>query len=166
MTKEELKELIKEIISEELLDEINSVGGPAGAASGDISTPYAFKKSGGGPDEEESDRMKSIAKHSMPPQRESNLPDSDDPAKLNEARSKYKNFKESDAYKNSRSKLSYAVLEVKKMMREVNYLVDVANRLKLEDDIPSDRYWKRTAKDLFEIEQFAKSITKKARGLR
>ena len=163
MTKSQLRDIIKEIITEELLDEMNSTGGPAGAASGDIQTPYAFKKSDGSADEEESKRMKDIAKHSMPPQRESSLYD-ENSDNLNEARSRYRNFKESSTYKNSRSKLSYAVLEMKKMMKEVNFLVDVASKLKVEDGISNDKYWKRTSNDLFEIEQFAKSITKKIEG--
>lgn len=165
MTKDQLTAIIKEIISEEILDEINSVGGPAGAASGDIKTPNAFKKAKGtNPDEKESDTMHAIARRSFSDN--GNIVDENDPARVNEARSRYKNFKTSDAYKNSRSKLSYAVLEMKKMMKEVNFLVDVAGKLRLEDDIPTERYWKRTAQDLFEIEQYAKAISKKTKFLK
>lgn len=154
MNKSDLKELIKEI----LLDEMTTANG-GGAASGDIKTPNAFKPTKGINDDEESPTMKGIAKHSMPPQRDSNIVDELNPAKVNEARSRYLNFRDSDTYKRPKSKVSYAVLEIKKMLKEVEYLVDITNKLKNETGTTES--WKRTPKDLAEIMSRVQNISHK-----
>ena len=167
MNKSDLKNLIKQILQEELIDEMSTTGGAAGAGSGAIQRKDFWKPGKGtNPNEDESDAMKKNAKKSMPPQRNSNIVNEEDPADLNEARSRYKNFKTSEKYKKPHSKLSYAVLEMKKMLREVNFLVDVATRLRTETDVPTSKYWNRTVTDLLEIEKFAKQISKKTRNLK
>lgn len=161
-SKSELKEFIREVIKE--MTSTASVGTSAPDSAGPPKLKHAYKKTDGtDADEDESPRMKKIAKHSMPPQRESNVVNPNNPDDLNEAYSRYKRFKESDTYKQSKSKVSYVMMEVKKMLREVNYLVDISTKLKQESDLTNDKLWNRTEKDLAEINSSIKEIAHKIR---
>ena len=162
MNKSDLKAIIKEIIRDEL-DEQTGTGAVGGGAD-PIRTPYAFEPSDG-TKHEASDRMEIIAKRSMPPQRESNVVDEEDPANLKEAYSRYRRFKESTHYKKAPSKISYVVMEIKKMLKEVDYLVNISNRLKNETDVSADALWNRTVKDLMEIDHYVQEISRKAKDI-
>lgn len=166
MVNEDLKALIKQIIAEELLDEMSSTGGSMGGGAGEIQTPNAFKKTeGDDPDECETDRMKKIAKHSMP-DHESNVVAKHKPAKLDEARARYYNFKESDVHRKNSTKVSYVISEMKKMLKEIDYLATISNRLKTEAGVASTAYWKRSSAQLEEIAKYTKSISNKIKALR
>ena len=162
MNKDDLKSIIKQIIKEQLLgeeqlEEISSTG----AASG-YQTPNAFsgKDAGWKGAEFGEDSMPN------PNERKSNAVDEEHPDKLDEARGRYYNFKESAKYKKPQSKISYVVSEIKKMLKEVNYLVDVSSRLKNESGVESSSMWKRSRKDLQQIESFTRAITQKLKGLK
>ena len=165
MNKADLKLLIKEIIKEEFLDEMTSTAGNPGGA-GPISTPNAF--SGKSKKTQVSHRGADLGDKSMPKpsERETNVVDEEHPDELNEAYSKYRRFKESPKYKQPHSKVSYVTLEMKKMLREVDFLVNIATKLKNEEDIPTNRLWKRTSRDLHEIEKFSRSIINKIKTLK
>ena len=83
---------------------------------------------------------------------------------MEEGRSRFRNFKESDEMKNH-AKVSYGIREAKKILREVDFLVGICNRLKTECDVPNDKLWKRTSTDLMEITTQLKEITKKIRRI-
>ena len=80
--------------------------------------------------------------------------------KINEARSRYRNFKESDMMRNE-TKISYGIREAKKMLREVEYLVSICERLKTECGYSNDNLWERTRGDMVEIHQRLKEIAKR-----
>jgi hypothetical protein len=164
MTNNSLKAIIKQIIKEELLDEISTTGGASGG-EGPPETPYAFSKRGGDSESEETDKMKKIAKDSMP-ERDSNVVDIHNPAKLDEARARYYNFRESNQYKKPHSKVSYVVQEIKKMLKEVDYLANISTRLKSEANVGIAEYWGKTEKDLTEIVMYTKKISEKISRLR
>jgi hypothetical protein len=156
LNKKQLKELIKEIIKEELLDEMSTTGATPG-----YMTPNAF--SGG----KVKWRGGEYGTDSMPNPHERDVDevDEEDPAKLDEAYSRYRRFKESAAYKKAPSKVSYVVMEIKKMLKEVDYLVNISNKLKQESDVTTDAMWNRTSKDLMEIDQYVQEISRKAKDL-
>ena len=77
-----------------------------------------------------------------------------------EARSRYRNFKESDMMKNH-AKISYGIRESKKMLREVEYLVEICERLKTECGYSTDNLWARTRPDMLEIHKRLKEIAKR-----
>jgi hypothetical protein len=79
---------------------------------------------------------------------------------VNEARSRYRNFKESDMMKNH-AKISYGIREAKKMLREVEYLVEICERLKTECGYNTDNLWARTRPDMLEIHKRLKEIAKR-----
>lgn len=79
---------------------------------------------------------------------------------LFEGRSRYKNFKESDLMKNH-AKVSYGIYNAKKILREVDFLISISERLKTEESIDTSNLWKRTQKDIIEIQQRIKEIEKK-----
>jgi hypothetical protein len=168
MANDALKQLIKQIIQEELLDELSATGAASGG-EGPPQTPYAYSRkklnASNEADEGETPRMKEIAKHSMP-DRDSNVVDKHNPSKVNEARARYYNFREANEYKKNGSKISFAIQEIKKMLKEVDYLAKISNRLKAESDVGNGAYWGKTSKDLEEIVNYTKRISGKMRGLR
>jgi len=76
---------------------------------------------------------------------------------LDEGRSRYRNFRESDLMKNH-AKVSYGIREAKKMLGEVEYLLNLCERLKTEGGIATNSLWKRTQPDMKEIHKRLKAI--------
>ncbi len=72
----------------------------------------------------------------------------------------YRAFKKSNMMRNE-SKVSYGLMEAKKMLREVEYLVGICERLKTECGYGNDSLWKRTKGDVKEIHHRIKEIAKK-----
>ena len=79
---------------------------------------------------------------------------------INEARSRYRNFKESDMMKNH-AKISYGINQAKKMLGEVEYLLNICERLKTECGYNTDNLWARTRPDMQEIHRRLKEIAKR-----
>jgi len=83
--------------------------------------------------------------------------------KLNEAVSRYARLKENpkkDAYK-----VSLITQEITKMLREVDFLMSVNEKLKTEMEVPNDELWKRTSQRIAEIKERLMSIGRKLRKL-
>ena len=78
--------------------------------------------------------------------------------------SRYHNFKKSDAMKNH-AKISYGIREAKKVLKEVEFLIGICERLKSESDVSSDQLWKRTKPDLILINSQLKEIAKRIRRI-
>jgi hypothetical protein len=154
-----LKELIKSIIRQEL-EEMSGTGDVA-----DFSSPFAVSKKGQSHGEKATAAMtdmgftvakeidekkvgkkvgKKIRKHL------------DDLEKLDEAVSRYQRFKEHPM--KDRSKISMVVQEITKMLREVDFLMTVNEKLKTELKIPKDDLWKRTESRIVEIRSRLKSL--------
>jgi hypothetical protein len=77
-----------------------------------------------------------------------------------EGRSRYRNFKESDMMKNH-AKISYGINQAKKMLGEVEYLVELCEKLKTECGYSTQNLWARTQPDMKEIHARLKEIAKK-----
>ena len=155
------KQIIRELV-EEVIEEMTTTGAVAG-----YMTPAAFrgKKS-----------KKKSAERSMPGGKAVGKEDTDDTTigeseneslptvrrdmNITEARSRYKNFKESDMMRNH-AKISYGIREAKKMLREVEYLVSICERLKTECGYSNDNLWTRTKPDMMEINNRLKEIAKR-----
>lgn len=169
------KQIIRELV-EEVLEEMTgtaAVGGSAadvaaGRSAGPIRTPAAFRghKS-----------KKKAAAHSMPGGKVVGKEETDDTTigeanenerlpmvrrdlNIMEARSRYRNFKDSDMMKNH-AKISYGIREAKKMLGEVEYLVGICERLKTECGYNTNNLWARTQPDMQEIHRRLKEIAKR-----
>jgi hypothetical protein len=157
MKKSQLKKLI-----EEVLDEMTTSGaaGPYATpnwARGHHSKDAVAKRSIPGgkivePEEKETDDT-TIGESAPIVRRE-----------LEEGRSRYRNFKESDLMRNH-SKVSYGINQAKKTLKEVAYLVSLCERLKTECDITTDNLWKRTKPDMMEIHRSMKEIANRLHRL-
>ena len=152
------KEILRELV-EEVLDEMTSTG-----AVGGYMTPAAFcgHKS-----------KKKTAERSMPGGKVVGKEDTDDTTvgegerltvrrdvDIMEGRSRYRNFKESDMMKNH-AKISYGINQAKKMLGEVEYLVELCEKLKTECGYSTQNLWARTQPDMKEIHARLKEIAKK-----
>ena len=152
------RQIIRELV-EEVLEEMTATGVVAG-----YMTPAAFrgKKS-----------KKKTAERSMPGGKVVGKEDTDDTtvgegetltlrrdAHIMEARSRYRNFKESDMMK-SHAKISYGINQAKKMLGEVEYLVGICERLKTECGYSTNNLWARTQPDMKEIHNRLKEIAKR-----
>lgn len=91
--------------------------------------------------------------------------------KLNEAVSRYILLKENryrrlkeNPIKNS-SKVSMITQEITKMLREVDFLMNVNHKLKTEMEVPNETLWKRTSERMAEIKARLKSISEKLRRI-
>lgn len=83
---------------------------------------------------------------------------------MNEGRSRYRNFKESDIMR-THAKVSYGVNQAKKMLGEVEYLLNICERLKTETKIPVNSLWKRTQPDMKEIHSRLKAIARRIHNI-
>lgn len=167
-TKQIIRELVEEVIEE--MTGTAAVGGSAsdvasGKSAGPIKTPAAFRghKS-----------KKKSAEHSMPGGIVVGKEDTDDTtvgegeslmskrdsSVMKEGRSRYRNFRESDVMKNE-AKVSYGLAEANKMLREIEYLVGICERLKTECGYTNNNLWKRTRGDMIKMHQRLKEIAKR-----
>lgn len=152
------KRILHELV-EEVLDEMSVTG----AASG-YSTPNAFRGK----------RSKNAAAaRSMPGGKVVGKEDETDDTTINEEgeerlpvlkrsleEGRYNNFKKSDEMKNH-AKISYGIREAKRILREVDFLVGICERLKSEGSVGSDQLWKRTRPDMISINKQLKEIAKR-----
>lgn len=86
-------------------------------------------------------------------------------SKLNEAKSRYRNFKDSEDIKKPSAKVSYLVREIKKMLKEVNFLTTLGKRLKMESGVDSQMYWKSVTEDMSRISGQMKEIQNSLRQI-
>lgn len=156
----DIKSLIREL-AKEVVDEMTATG-----AVGGYMTPNAFGKN---------PNKKKVAARSMPGGKVVGDLDTDDTTvgenesmvirrQLEEGRSRYRNFKESDLMKNH-AKVSYGIREAKKMLREVEYLLNICERLKTECGYNKDNLWRRTQPDMQEIQTRLKEIALRIRRM-
>lgn len=155
------KQIIRELV-EEVIEEMTTTGAVAG-----YQTPDAFGKN---------PKKKRDAARSMPGGKVVGEIDTDNTTvgenstmfihrdTVTEGRSRYRNFKESDMMKNH-AKVSYGIREAKKMLSEVEYLLNICDRLKTEVGIPTNNLWKRTQPDMKEIHARLKNIAKRIRNM-
>ncbi len=157
---QDLKALIREI-TKEVIDEMTSTGAVAG-----YQTPNAFGKN---------PSKKKDAARSMPGGKVVGDIDTDETTvgenetmvirrSLEEGRSRYRNFKESDLMRNH-AKVSYGINQAKKMLGEVEYLLNICERLKTETNVQSSQLWKRTQPDMKEIHKRLKIIASRIKRI-
>lgn len=154
------KNIIRELV-EEVIEEMTSTGAVAG-----YQTPNAFGKN---------PSKKKDAARSMPGGQVVGDIETDSTTvgegerltmrrELEEGRSRYRNFKESDMMKNH-AKVSYGIREAKKMLGEVEYLLNICERLKTEAGIPKTNLWARTQPDMKEIHVRLKKIANRIHNM-
>lgn len=152
------KQIIRELV-EETIEEMSVTGGVTGYA-----TPNAFRGK----------RSKTAStERSMPGGKVVGKEDETDDTTINEkgeerlpilrkglGEGRYNNFKKSDEMKNH-AKISYGIREAKRILREVDFLVGICERLKSEGSVGSDQLWKRTKPDMMAINKQLKEIAKR-----
>ena len=150
------KEILRELV-EEVIEEMTSTGAVAG-----YQTPAAFRghKS-----------KKKSAERSMPGGKVVGKEDTDDTTvgegetltlrrDIGIMEGRYRNFKQSDVMENH-AKISYGINQAKKMLGEVEYLLNICERLKTETNVKTENLWKRTQPDMKEIHGRLKEIAKR-----
>jgi hypothetical protein len=128
-----LREAIREIIKQEL-EEVST-----SAATPGYQTPNAFKQTPGLEDET---RLTVRKKLKLEPVQEE---------KLEEARSRYDIYKE-DVTATPKQKIGRAIKEIDSRLNEINHILEMNHRLKLETNTGSGDLWKRTHKHLTRLE--------------
>lgn len=159
----DVKQMLRELV-EEVLKEMSTTGGVAG-----YQTPNAFAGKG------DAARKRKLAADSMPggkvvrdidemDEKVTADVEVEEPSmvirRLREGRSRYRNFRESSVMKNH-SKVSYGIREVKKTLTEVEFLIGLCERLKLETNVDQSHLWKRSKQDIAEIHGRLKNIARK-----
>ena len=150
------KNILKELV-EEVLDEMTGTG-----AVGGYMTPNAFRGN---------KSKKASTERSIPGGKVVGKEDETDDTTINEEdklpvlkrsleEGRYNNFKKSDEMKNH-AKISYGIREAKRILREVDFLVGICERLKSEDRVGSQQLWKRTKPDMMAINKQLKEIAKR-----
>jgi hypothetical protein len=152
------KKILRELV-DEVLDEMTGTGAVAGYA-----TPHAFRGN---------KSKKKAAERSMPGGKVVGTEDETDGTTIgiNEedrlpilrrsiGEGRYRNFKTDESMK-SHTKVCFGISEAKKMLREVEFLVSIVERLKSEDGVDKAQLWKRTKKDLSEINKRTKAIARR-----
>jgi hypothetical protein len=159
MSKDNARQFLRELV-QEVLDEMSATG-----AVGGYATPFAFRghKS-----------KNAAALRSMPGGKVVGTDEETDDTTVGEtngnigiirhggkiAESRYSNFKHSDLMKNH-AKISYGIKEAKKILREVDFLVSLCERLKIESGVDNNQLWKSTRPDLIHINRHLKEITRR-----
>jgi len=148
MKKYSLKHLLE---SENLAEELEEISGAS--AAGAYNTPFAFSKNKKGNVKAAESEGYTLAKNDN-----RNQIKYESTSKLIEGRSRYLNFKESETYKKPSAKISFCIREIKKMIKEVNYLTKIGTKLKEETNSTPDLYWKRSLQDLQEFDSLIEEL--------
>lgn len=158
---DKLRELIKTLIKQEIEsmmddDVVDEMTGTGAVAIG--STPaWGTRNSKGSPG-----AIKALKRLGFNVSKSiSELSDATD--KINEAVSRYKRYKTHPM--KGASKVSVAILEVNKMLKEIDFLMSVVERFKEEAGVPFEQLWKRTEDRIVAIKERLKSITTKLRNI-
>ena len=153
------RQIIRELV-EEVIEEMTGTGAVGGGAGPIRSRYWGRKNTKSGKD------ATGVSGYTVVPGYEEKSTVEEDEKNIvrremvNEARSRYINFRESDMMKNH-AKVSYGLLEAKKMLREVEYLIKICERLKTECGYTNENLWSRTRSNLIEIAKCLKEISKR-----
>tara|TARA_Y100000004_G_scaffold32154_2_gene33668 strand:- start:270 stop:719 length:450 start_codon:yes stop_codon:yes gene_type:complete len=148
MTEEQFRELVREIVRE-TLDEMSTTGNVAGYL-----TPFAFR----GDKRKNKELIKKIAQ-------KAGWKLVKDVKSVNEAASRYHSFKNNQE-KTSRQKIGLSIREAKKAIREIDHQLKILTKYKNEFQYSTDHYWKRTLRDIYNIEERLVKISQKLRELK
>jgi hypothetical protein len=134
-----IEDLIDEIQNEEMeVDEATTTGNVAG-----YNTPNAFKKTDGNDEDDE--------------------PDANHTDKINQAtgykrvnENRWLELKNDDS--SPRQKIGRGISQVNKQLSEIETFLNWYGKIKKENDLHSNQYWKRTQKNLFRIRERLNTI--------
>ena len=155
---------IDDIIAElEEIDEISTA-----SAAGPYDTPNAFS---GGKSKNEKKRKKIATKsgYMIAKKVKRTKPMGESSMKHSEIISEifglnYKDFKKDDS-KNSRQKVNGAIKEINRKLFEIERIIGRASKLKTEDGVSSDTYWKSTKPRMSKIAERLIKVSHKLREL-
>lgn len=134
-----IEDLIDEIQNEEMeVDEATTTGNVAG-----YNTPNAFKKTDGSDEDDEPD-----AKHT------DKINQATGYKRVNENR--WLELKNDDS--SPRQKIGRGISQVNKQLSEIETFLNWYGKIKKENDLHSNQYWKRTQKNLFRIRERLNTI--------
>ena len=151
MNRYQIQRIIRELVDEEL-DEVSTT-----AAEPGYSTPYAFA----GNKETNKKKRKEVAQQSG-----MSVVDKDpDPeaGKLTEGR--YSDWRNNESL-TARQKIGRAIREVNQKLTEIEEMVQMNKRLKVEAGVQPTHYWKRTNKALYKMEAKLNRISSTLRDMR
>ena len=134
-----IEDLIDEIQNEEMeVDEATTTGNVAG-----YNTPNAFKKTDGNDEDDEPD-----TKHTDTINKATGY------KRVNENR--WLELKNDDS--SPRQKIGRGISQVNKQLSEIETFLNWYGKIKKENDLHSNQYWKRTQKNLFRIRERLNTI--------
>jgi len=155
--KSELKDLIKSIFEECLEeDEISEMNVTANVQG--YSTPHAFSKKNKSHKDREKKRAE-VFDYKTTENEKSNT------VKLNEGKSLYHIFRDHPDLL-PEQKVGVAVREIRKLVSEIDKLLNVSSRYKSESKVHTSKMWKTTSKHLLKIDEKIKNISRKIKELR
>lgn len=146
------KQIIRELV-EEVIEEMTATGAVAG-----YNTPRW-----GRPKTKGAESTVGLAGYTLVGKEEKSTVEEETPIvrrELNVMEEGYRAFKRNESMRNE-AKVSYGLMEAKKMLREVEYLVGLCERLKMEGGYTNEQLWKRTARDVGQIHTSLKEIAKR-----
>lgn len=136
-----VRELFKEIESEQEIDEISTTAGVDG-----YNTPYAFKKTDGTDDEDETDD-KFVDR----------INQSTGFKRVTENR--YHELRKAEGTANQ--KIGVGIREMRKQLAEIDKFVEWYGKIKNESNLDTQDYWKRTQRHLNVMREKLDTISKK-----
>tara|TARA_Y100001934_G_C12223689_1_gene711974 strand:- start:381 stop:929 length:549 start_codon:yes stop_codon:yes gene_type:complete len=140
------------------VSEINATSNIDGGA-GPPKTPHAFD------DADEDEHAENIKSKSEVFDFETTENEGNNTVGLHEGKSLYHIFRDHPDY-TPRQKVGVAIREVNKLLNEVDKLLSVSSKFKIETSVDSNVYWKTTARYLSKIEDRLNGLSNKIKQMR
>jgi hypothetical protein len=140
------------------VSEMNVTSNIDGGA-GPPKTPHAFD------DDDEEGHAKNIKSKSEVFDFKTTKNDGNNTVGLKEGKSLYHIFRDHPDY-TPRQKVGVAIREVNKLLNEVDKLLKVSSKFKIETNVDSNVYWKTTARHLSKIEDKLNGLSHKIKQMR
>lgn len=160
--KEVLRQLVREVLEEEDIDEITATGNVAG-----YNTPNAFKKTDGTEEDSEPDGShidKANDQTGYKRVDEVKLPiDWKSGKEENEYVNRWLELKKSD--KTPNQKIGIGVRNIRYELQEMNKFLSWYNRIRQENNLSKDKYWKRTQRHITKMKENMISIVRQVQEI-
>lgn len=153
-----IRSLIEELLEEQSEKDISEMNTTANADG--YETPHAFDKS---EDEDgHAERIKDKAEVFDYKKTENSK---NNTLSLNEGRSLYHLFRDHPDL-SARQKIGVTMRHINNLLSEVDKVLKVSTKFKLENEVPSSSYWKTTTKYLNKLDGKIQSISRKIKDLK
>tara|TARA_B100002019_G_C21263283_1_gene597933 strand:+ start:1478 stop:1963 length:486 start_codon:yes stop_codon:yes gene_type:complete len=150
-----IRDLLHEVLEDEKVNEINTTSSVEG-----YETPFAFD-----PSEDEKIHKNKIKKRAEVFDFKITSDRKNNTLKLTEGKSLFHIFRDASDY-NDQQKLGISIREINKLLNEIQKLVNISSRFKIEKNVSNDKMWKTTNRYLHKLDEKIKRISNKIKELR